>query len=143
MQWARHPPSRAGAREDSDVGTQQGLRPGRGRGTQARSGRAGRDEAVAAFAAAGSLEELKQAKVAHTGDRSPLSLANREIGALPPQAKAAAGKLIGQARGAVNQALAKRQVELEAERDARVLVEEAVGRHAAVRPHPRAAPGTR
>lgn len=85
-----------------------------------------RDEAVAAFAAASTLDELKQAKVAHTGDRSALSLANREIGALPPHAKAAAGKLIGQARGAVNQALAKRQVELEAERDARVLVEEAV-----------------
>ncbi|MCC9307450.1 phenylalanine--tRNA ligase subunit alpha [Kitasatospora sp. RB6PN24] len=85
-----------------------------------------RDEAIAAFAAAGSLEELKQAKVAHTGDRSPLSLANREIGALPPHAKAAAGKLIGQARGAVNKALAQRQAELEAERDARVLVEEAV-----------------
>ncbi|GAA1946927.1 phenylalanine--tRNA ligase subunit alpha [Kitasatospora viridis] len=85
-----------------------------------------RDEAVAAFAAAGSLDELKQAKIAHTGDRSPLALANREIGALPPQAKAAAGKLIGQARGAVNKALADRQVELEAERDARVLVEEAV-----------------
>ncbi|MCU7821569.1 phenylalanine--tRNA ligase subunit alpha [Kitasatospora sp. DSM 101779] len=85
-----------------------------------------RDEAFAAFAAAADLDALKQAKVAHTGDRSPLALANREIGALPPHAKAAAGKLIGQARGAVNQALARRQTELEAERDARVLVEEAV-----------------
>jgi len=85
-----------------------------------------RDEALAAFAAAADLAALRDAKVAHTGDRSPLSLANREIGALPPQAKAEAGKRVGQARGAVNKALAARLVELEAERDARVLVEEAV-----------------
>ncbi|MEU3839859.1 phenylalanine--tRNA ligase subunit alpha [Streptomyces sp. NPDC028635] len=85
-----------------------------------------RDEALAAFAAADSLDALQEAKVAHTGGTSPLALANREIGALPPHAKAAAGKLVGQARGAVNKALAARQAELEAERDARVLVEEDV-----------------
>src|SRR5919205_2483521 len=85
-----------------------------------------RDEALAAFAAADSLDALQEAKVAHTGGTSPLALANREIGALPPHAKAEAGKRVGQARGAVNKALAARQEELEAERDARVLVEEAV-----------------
>ncbi|MBP2401995.1 phenylalanine--tRNA ligase subunit alpha [Streptomyces syringium] len=85
-----------------------------------------RGEALAAFAAAGDLEALHEAKIAHTGPTSPLSLANREIGALPPQAKAEAGKRVGMARGAVSKALAARQVELEAERDARVLVEEAV-----------------
>ncbi|WP_329058262.1 phenylalanine--tRNA ligase subunit alpha [Streptomyces sp. NBC_01453] len=85
-----------------------------------------RDEALAAFAAADSLGALQEAKVAHTGGTSPLSLANREIGALPPQAKAEAGKRVGMARGAVSKALAARQSELEAERDARVLVEEAV-----------------
>ncbi|MFG2530700.1 phenylalanine--tRNA ligase subunit alpha [Streptomyces sp. NPDC048516] len=84
------------------------------------------DEALAAIAAADGLEALREVKVAHTGDRSPLALANREIGALPPQAKADAGKRVGQARGRVNQALKVRQEELEAERDARVLVEEAV-----------------
>lgn len=85
-----------------------------------------RDEAVAAIAAAADLDELAHVKTAHAGGTSPLALANREIGALPPQAKAEAGKRVGQARGAVNQALAARQTELEAERDARVLVEEAV-----------------
>ncbi|WP_126636058.1 phenylalanine--tRNA ligase subunit alpha [Embleya hyalina] len=85
-----------------------------------------RDAALAAVAAADDLAALQEAKVAHTGDRSPLALANREIGALPPQAKAEAGKRVGQARGAVKQALERRLVELEAERDARVLVEEAV-----------------
>ena len=82
--------------------------------------------ALAAIAAAGSLDALKQARLDHAGDRSPLALANREIGALPPAAKAEAGKRVGQARGRVNAALAARQAELEAERDARVLVEEAV-----------------
>ncbi|WP_042397917.1 phenylalanine--tRNA ligase subunit alpha [Streptacidiphilus carbonis] len=85
-----------------------------------------RDEALAAFEAAADLAALQEAKVAHTGDRSPLSLANREIGALPPQAKKEAGQRVGQARGAVNKALAERRAVLEAERDARVLTEEAV-----------------
>jgi phenylalanyl-tRNA synthetase alpha chain len=84
------------------------------------------DEALAAIAAAADLDELKAARIAHAADRSPLALANREIGALPPAAKADAGKRIGKARGQVRQALEARQVELEAERDARVLVEEAV-----------------
>ncbi|RLL65883.1 phenylalanine--tRNA ligase subunit alpha [Streptomyces sp. Z26] len=85
-----------------------------------------REEALAAVAAAPDLEALREVKAAHAGDRSPLALANREIGALPPHAKADAGKRVGQARGAVNKALAARQAELEAERDERVLVEEAV-----------------
>jgi len=83
-------------------------------------------EALAAIAAASDLDALKEARLAHAGDRSPLALANREIGALPPQAKAEAGKRMGLARGAVREALERRQVELEEERDARVLVEEAV-----------------
>ncbi|GAB3487901.1 phenylalanine--tRNA ligase subunit alpha [Nocardiopsis coralliicola] len=85
-----------------------------------------RDDALAAIAAAGDLDALKQAKAAHAGDRSPLALANREIGALPPSAKADAGRRVGAARGAVGKALAARKAELEEERDARVLVEEAV-----------------
>ncbi|RSS63394.1 phenylalanine--tRNA ligase subunit alpha [Streptomyces sp. WAC06614] len=85
-----------------------------------------RDEALAAFAAAGDLDALAHAKTAHAGGTSPLALANREIGALPPQAKAEAGKRVGQARGAVNKAYAERLAQLEAERDERVLVEEAV-----------------
>ncbi len=84
------------------------------------------EQALAAFAAATDLDALKQARLNHAGDRSPLALANREIGALPPAAKADAGKRVGKARGQVNKALAGRQAELEAERDARVLVEESV-----------------
>lgn len=81
-------------------------------------------DARAAIAAARSLDELKAARLAHQGEKSPLALANREIGALPPSAKAEAGKRVGQARGQVAQALKARQEELEAERDQRILVEE-------------------
>lgn len=87
---------------------------------------AAQQAAVAAFAAAGDLDELKAARIEHSGDRSALALANREIGALPPAAKAEAGQRVGKARGAVKQALEARQVELEADRDARVLIEESV-----------------
>jgi len=85
-----------------------------------------RDAALAAVAGAPDLDALKQVRSEHAGDRSPLALANREIGALPPQARKDAGMRVGQARGAVGQALAARQQELQNEHDARVLVEEAV-----------------
>jgi phenylalanyl-tRNA synthetase alpha chain len=83
-------------------------------------------DALAAIAAASDLAELKTARIAHFGDRAPLTLANAEIGALPPAARADAGKRVGSARAAIKQALSERQVELEADRDDRVLVEEAV-----------------
>jgi phenylalanyl-tRNA synthetase alpha chain len=85
-----------------------------------------RHEALAAITAAPDLDALKQVRLDHAGDRSPLAQANREIGALPPAAKADAGKRVGQARRAVSEALTRRQAELERERDERVLVEEAV-----------------
>ncbi|PSK97635.1 phenylalanyl-tRNA synthetase alpha subunit [Murinocardiopsis flavida] len=85
-----------------------------------------RDDALAAIAGAADLDALKAVRVAHVGDRSPLALANREIGALPPAAKSDAGRRVGGARREVSEAVQARQAELEAERDARVLVEEAV-----------------
>ena len=85
-----------------------------------------RDEALAAIASAADLAALRKVKLEHAGDRSPLALANREIGALPPRARADAGKRVGGARSEVTRALKARQEELEAERDLRVLVDEAV-----------------
>jgi phenylalanyl-tRNA synthetase alpha chain len=83
-------------------------------------------DALAEIAAAADLDALKAVRLAHAGDRSALALANREIGALPPAAKAEAGKRIGAARARVRAALEARAAELEIERDERVLVEEAV-----------------
>ena len=78
------------------------------------------------IAKAGDLDALKAVRTLHTGDRSALALANRGIGALPGPDKAKAGKLVGPRRGRINQAIAARQSELEAERDAHVLLEETV-----------------
>ena len=64
------------------------------------------EAALAAIEAAGDLNELKEARLAHTGEKSPLSLANRQIGKLDKSEKAVAGKLVGSARGRVNKALA-------------------------------------
>jgi phenylalanyl-tRNA synthetase alpha chain len=71
-------------------------------------------DALAAFAAATSVAELKQARLAHAGDRSPIGLANREIGALPPSARKDAGLRIGRARGAIHAALQDREREISA-----------------------------
>src|SRR6202042_1245790 len=84
------------------------------------------DEALAAVAAAKTLDELKAARIAHEGDKAPISLANGEIGALPPQARAEAGRRVGAARSRLHDAVRKRQVQLEAERDRQVLITEAV-----------------
>jgi phenylalanyl-tRNA synthetase alpha chain len=84
------------------------------------------DTALGAIASAGSLDELKAVRIAHTGDRAPLSLANREIGALPPAAKAEAGKRVGQARAQVAAALTTRNEELTRLRDEQILIDEVV-----------------
>src|ERR687897_2083052 len=85
-----------------------------------------REAALASIADAADLESLKQVRLDHAGDRSPLALANREIGALPPQARKEAGQRVGQARGAVNRALAARTLEVEAAEEERMLVAERV-----------------
>ena len=84
------------------------------------------EEALAAFAAAGSLAELKEARLAHTGDASPLTLANRLIGTLDKADKPTAGRLLGGARGRINNALAARQEALEAAAEEEMLRTEAV-----------------
>mgnify|MGYP000353701468 CR=1 FL=1 len=91
------------------------------------------EHALREIEAAADLSELKTVRLAHTGEKSPLALANRAIGGLDKAAKATAGKLVGQARGRVNKALAARATALEEERDARILVEEAVDVTAATR----------
>ncbi len=88
------------------------------------------DAAVAAardaFAAAADLDALAAVRPAHLGDRAPVPLARRELGALPPAARADAGKRVNAARVAVTEAFDARRAELAAERDARVLAEERV-----------------
>src|SRR5215207_4689390 len=81
------------------------------------------DDAVTAahkaFAEAADLEALAAVRPAHLGDRAPVLLARRELGALPPAARSDAGKRVNAARQALQEAYDARLAELEAERDAR------------------------
>src|ERR1041384_5703661 len=79
-----------------------------------------------AFAGAADLEALAAVKPGHLGDRSPVLLARREIGALPPKAKADAGKRVNEAQSAIKVAFDERHAVLAVERDERVLREETV-----------------
>ncbi|WP_405093639.1 phenylalanine--tRNA ligase subunit alpha [Micromonospora sp. NBC_01392] len=83
-------------------------------------------DAEKAFAAATDPDALTALRPAHLGDRSPVSLARREIGALPPAAKSDAGKRVNEARRAIESAYAARQEILDRAQAERVLVEERV-----------------
>ena len=85
-----------------------------------------KNEALSAIAGALDLDSLKEVKSAHAGDKSPISKANQQLGSLTPEERANFGKVIGQAKNQVAVALEERLKVLEAERDARVLIEERV-----------------
>jgi phenylalanyl-tRNA synthetase alpha subunit len=75
------------------------------------------EDARKAFASASDLDSLKAARLAHAGDKSPIALASRGLGSLSPEDKASFGKLIGDAKAAIADALAQATAILEAERD--------------------------
>jgi phenylalanyl-tRNA synthetase alpha chain len=83
-------------------------------------------EATAAFDAALDLDALAPAHTAHLGPRSPVALARRELGALPPQARADAGRRVNTALTRITEHYERRREELEHARDERVLHEETV-----------------
>ncbi|QCQ91279.1 phenylalanine--tRNA ligase subunit alpha [Rhodococcus sp. SGAir0479] len=79
-----------------------------------------------AFAAAADLDQLAQAKIEHLGDKAPVALAKRGLGALPKEERSEAGKRVNVARTRVVTAFDARREILLAERDAAVLVSEAI-----------------
>jgi len=83
-------------------------------------------DAAKAFADAGELAVLAAVKPAHLGDRAPLLLARREIGSLPGPERSEAGKRLNAALVEAQAAFDARRAGLTAERDERVLAEEAV-----------------
>jgi phenylalanyl-tRNA synthetase alpha chain len=78
------------------------------------------EAALAAIAEVSTAADLKAVRTAHTGESSPLSRLNATLRDVPNDQKAALGKLVGQARGQVNQAFT--------EREASVLVAEETAR---------------
>jgi phenylalanyl-tRNA synthetase alpha chain len=79
-----------------------------------------------AFSAAADLESLKEARLAHAGDKSPIALASRSLGSLPTDQKASVGKIIGEAKASIAAALEIATATLEREQDERVLRDEVV-----------------
>ena len=58
-------------------------------------------DAQGAFAAASDLDQLKSARLAHAGDKSPIALASRALGTLSADQKASVGKIIGEAKAEI------------------------------------------
>jgi phenylalanyl-tRNA synthetase alpha chain len=79
-----------------------------------------------AFSAAADLESLKEARLAHAGDKSPIALASRSLGSLPADQKASVGKIIGEAKASIAAALEGATAKLEREQNERVLRDEVV-----------------
>ncbi|MFM8405197.1 MAG: phenylalanine--tRNA ligase subunit alpha [Actinomycetota bacterium] len=85
-----------------------------------------KSDALIAIAGASNLDQLREIKIAHVGDRSPIARLNQGLGQLPVEERAAMGKVIGTARANINQAYDDREKVLTSERDSRVLLEERV-----------------
>jgi phenylalanyl-tRNA synthetase alpha chain len=85
-----------------------------------------KSDAISAIMAASSLDQLKEVKISHVGDRSPIARLNQGLGQLPVEERASMGKVIGTARANINQAYDDREKQLTSERDSRVLIEERV-----------------
>lgn len=83
-------------------------------------------DAVAAFDAAPDADALAELRRHHLGDRAPVSLARREIGALPPAAKSDAGKRVNEARRSIESTYADRLAAVRAAQAERILAEERV-----------------
>ncbi len=82
--------------------------------------------ALAAIGGASDSAALKAARSAHAGEASPLAQLNSLIRDLPGDQKAAAGRLVGQARAQVAQALAAAEERILVAEEQQRLVDEAV-----------------
>ena len=100
------------------------------------------DAARRAFESAGDLDGLARAKTDHLGDRAPVALARQALAALPKSDRADAGKRVNIARAEAARAYDERLAALRAERDAAVLVAEAIDVTLPSTRHP-SAPATR
>ena len=82
------------------------------------------EAALSALAAAGTFAELKTARSQHVGEASALARLNGMLRDVPAEQRAAAGKLVGQARARVAQAFQDREGQLRlAEEQARLEAE--------------------
>ncbi len=96
-------------------------------------------QACEEFSAARTLEELKEARLRHTGDNAPLTQANALIGTLDKADKPVAGKLMGGARKQVRRSLEEATARVEDLVQAQMLAREQVDVTVPTRRGPRGA----
>jgi phenylalanyl-tRNA synthetase alpha chain len=84
------------------------------------------DAAIAAITSASTVTELRAARAGHVGEASLLARFNASLKSVAPEERAAAGKLVGQARARVAEALGVRELELAAAEEAERLASEAL-----------------
>ena len=82
--------------------------------------------ALTAIADAADSAALKVVRAEHTAEHSPLARLNASLRSVPNDQKAAAGKLVGQARARVNQAFVAKEADIQAAEDAQRLADERV-----------------
>ena len=97
------------------------------------------EQSLAMVFGATNIAELKSVKAQAVGEGSPISKLNALIKSLPNDQKAEAGKLVGAARGKLNEAFDKKEAELGAAAEAEALLAEAVDITAAPRYAPKGA----
>ncbi|HWB72131.1 MAG TPA: phenylalanine--tRNA ligase subunit alpha [Egibacteraceae bacterium] len=84
------------------------------------------EEALAAIAAASSLEQLDAARAAYLGKRGAVTVVQRDLGRLDSQERRRVGAQVNALRAALQDAEGARRAELESERDRVTLAAEAI-----------------
>lgn len=82
--------------------------------------------AISAIKNCNSLEDLRQVKIEHVGDKSPIAKLNQALGKLDASGRAEFGRAIGLAKAEISNAFEFKESELEELRDARALLDEKV-----------------
>ena len=85
-----------------------------------------KESALKAIESASDLDALREIRVSHVGDRSPIAKANQSLAEIPLEQRAALGKLIGSARADINQSYDDKERKLKSQRDAAALTKERV-----------------
>ncbi len=83
-------------------------------------------EALAAIAAADSLDALDEVRQAFMGKKGRISLIKRELGSLDPEGRKVVGQVVNAVNADFGRAMDQRRTELELERDRVVLAAEAI-----------------
>lgn len=82
--------------------------------------------ALKEIASAESFAELKKSRGSILGDNSPIAKFSSLLGKIPADQKAAAGKIVGEARAEVTRAFSNREAELEAKQETELLQKESI-----------------